>query len=116
LQERFGSYDEDVWDYSPDETHGKSGEEEGTGSVDEDNVQKNEMTTNAKGSEPISIILKDQTGEETNFIMKRNTKMNKVFEAYYVDRKGSPRNVYFSGWIMRGFGNMTHANVCSISC
>ena len=43
----------------------------------------------AFASEPISIIIQDQTGEETKFIMKRNTKMNKVFQAY-VDRKGCP--------------------------
>ena len=75
LQERFGSYDEEVWNYSPDETHGKR-EEEKSSEV-------------AFASEPISIIIQDQTGEETKFIMKRNTKMNKVFQAY-VDRKGCP--------------------------
>ena len=35
--------------YSPDETHGKSDEKEGTGPADEDNVQKEEVVTNAKG-------------------------------------------------------------------
>jgi ubiquitin len=91
LQERFGSYDEEVWDYSPDETtNGKSEEEESTGPVDEDNVQKEEVTTNAKKGpeEAITARLKDPyKGTETMFKVKRTTKMSKVFQVY-AGRKG----------------------------
>ena len=75
LQERFGSYDEEVWDYSPDETtNGKSEEEE--------------VTTNAKGpEEAITVRLRDHKGAETMFKVKRTTKMSKVFHVY-AGRKG----------------------------
>jgi len=39
------------------------------------------------GNEPITIRVKDQTGEETYFKIKRTTKMSKVFETY-AQRKG----------------------------
>mmetsp|Transcript_36054 Transcript_36054/g.43065 ORF Transcript_36054/g.43065 Transcript_36054/m.43065 type:complete len:97 (+) Transcript_36054:117-407(+) len=39
------------------------------------------------GNEPITIRVKDQTGEETFFKIKRTTKMSKVFDTY-AQRKG----------------------------
>ena len=39
------------------------------------------------GNEPITIRVKDQTGEETMFKIKKSTKMSKVFNAY-AQRKG----------------------------
>ncbi len=69
--------------------HGKSEEEESTGPVDEDNVQKEEVVTNAKGPEEAIVIrLKDQMAEVTEFKVKRTTKMDKVFQAY-AGRKGA---------------------------
>ena len=41
----------------------------------------------AEGNEPITIRVKDQTGEETMFKIKKSTKMSKVFGAY-ASRKG----------------------------
>jgi small ubiquitin-related modifier len=41
----------------------------------------------AEGSEPITIRVRDQTGEETFFKIKKSTKMSKVFETY-AQRKG----------------------------
>lgn len=40
-----------------------------------------------EGNEPITIRVKDQTGEETMFKIKKSTKMSKVFNAY-AQRKG----------------------------
>lgn len=39
------------------------------------------------GSEPITIRVRDQTGEETYFKIKKTTKMEKVFSTY-AQRKG----------------------------
>jgi len=39
------------------------------------------------GPEPITIRVRDQTGEETFFKIKKTTKMSKVFETY-ASRKG----------------------------
>lgn len=39
------------------------------------------------GSEPITIRVRDQTGEETYFKIKKTTKMAKVFDTY-AQRKG----------------------------
>mmetsp|Transcript_19376 Transcript_19376/g.26598 ORF Transcript_19376/g.26598 Transcript_19376/m.26598 type:complete len:98 (+) Transcript_19376:129-422(+) len=39
------------------------------------------------GNEPITIRVRDQTGEETYFKIKKTTKMSKVFETY-ASRKG----------------------------
>jgi len=53
----------------------------------------NASTNNAEskpsegGSEPITIRVRDQTGEETYFKIKKTTKMEKVF-ATYAQRKG----------------------------
>lgn len=41
----------------------------------------------AEGAEPITIRVRDQTGEETFFKIKKSTKMAKVFETY-AQRKG----------------------------
>merc|ERR1711935_1219239 len=40
-----------------------------------------------EGNEPITIRVRDQTGEETFFKIKKTTKMNKVFQTY-ANRKG----------------------------
>lgn len=39
------------------------------------------------GSEPITIRVRDQTGDETFFKIKKTTKMSKVFDTY-AQRKG----------------------------
>jgi len=39
------------------------------------------------GNEPITIRVRDQTGEETYFKIKKTTKMEKVFQTY-AQRKG----------------------------
>ena len=46
-----------------------------------------EAAAGAEGNEPITIRVKDQTGEETMFKIKKSTKMSKVFGAY-ASRKG----------------------------
>lgn len=46
-------------------------------------------------NEPITIRVKDQTGEETMFKIKKSTKMSKVFSAY-AQRKGvEPKSLRF---------------------
>lgn len=40
-----------------------------------------------EGAEPITIRVRDQTGEETFFKIKKTTKMSKVFDTY-AQRKG----------------------------
>ncbi|CAB9513061.1 Small ubiquitin-related modifier 1 [Seminavis robusta] len=47
------------------------------------------MSDEAKteGAEPITIRVRDQTGEETFFKIKKSTKMQKVFDTY-AQRKG----------------------------
>eukprot|EP00531_Pseudo-nitzschia_arenysensis_P005895 CAMPEP_0116131224 /NCGR_PEP_ID=MMETSP0329-20121206/8894_1 /TAXON_ID=697910 /ORGANISM="Pseudo-nitzschia arenysensis, Strain B593" /LENGTH=91 /DNA_ID=CAMNT_0003625645 /DNA_START=227 /DNA_END=502 /DNA_ORIENTATION=+ len=40
-----------------------------------------------EGNEPITIRVRDQTGEETFFKIKKTTKMSKVFQTY-ANRKG----------------------------
>ncbi|KAL7455145.1 hypothetical protein ACHAWC_006729 [Mediolabrus comicus] len=81
LQKRFENYDEDVWDYSLGQNNKERGGEESTGPVDKGNDEKE------AGAEAITIILKDQNGEETMFKVKRTTKLAKVMNAY-ADRKG----------------------------
>ncbi|KAL7448441.1 hypothetical protein ACHAWC_000627, partial [Mediolabrus comicus] len=76
LQERFGSYDEDVWDYSLGQNNNERREEENAGPVDEGNDEKEKVT------EVITIRLTDQNGEETMFKVKRAIKMQKVMDAY----------------------------------
>mmetsp|Transcript_38289 Transcript_38289/g.79621 ORF Transcript_38289/g.79621 Transcript_38289/m.79621 type:complete len:94 (+) Transcript_38289:123-404(+) len=41
----------------------------------------------AEGNEPITLRVRDQTGEETFFKIKKTTKMSKVFDTY-ASRKG----------------------------
>mmetsp|Transcript_12812 Transcript_12812/g.24340 ORF Transcript_12812/g.24340 Transcript_12812/m.24340 type:complete len:90 (-) Transcript_12812:193-462(-) len=45
------------------------------------------MSDEPKESEPITLRVRDQTGEETFFKIKKTTKMQKVFETY-AQRKG----------------------------
>mmetsp|Transcript_1216 Transcript_1216/g.1771 ORF Transcript_1216/g.1771 Transcript_1216/m.1771 type:complete len:96 (+) Transcript_1216:109-396(+) len=47
--------------------------------------------TKAEGAEPITIRVRDQTGEETYFRIKKTTKMAKVFETY-AEKKGIQAN------------------------
>mmetsp|Transcript_16990 Transcript_16990/g.37126 ORF Transcript_16990/g.37126 Transcript_16990/m.37126 type:complete len:94 (+) Transcript_16990:87-368(+) len=42
---------------------------------------------NEGGAEPITLRVRDQTGEETFFKIKKTTKMSKVFDTY-ATRKG----------------------------
>mmetsp|Transcript_14006 Transcript_14006/g.20497 ORF Transcript_14006/g.20497 Transcript_14006/m.20497 type:complete len:93 (+) Transcript_14006:167-445(+) len=55
-----------------------------------------EAETKPEGAnEPITIRVRDQTGEETFFKIKKTTKMSKVFETY-AQRKGvAPNSLRF---------------------
>jgi ubiquitin len=83
LQQHFGSYDEEVWDYSPtqsededtDKCEDNSSESEGSGVDEYDSV----ITLT---SDKITIRVGDESGEEIRLLMKRSTEMVKVFEAY----------------------------------
>mmetsp|Transcript_32900 Transcript_32900/g.48673 ORF Transcript_32900/g.48673 Transcript_32900/m.48673 type:complete len:94 (+) Transcript_32900:88-369(+) len=46
-----------------------------------------EQPKSSEGSEPITIRVRDQTGEETFFKIRKTTKMSKVFDTY-AQRKG----------------------------
>jgi len=50
-------------------------------------MSDNETKPTEETNEPITIRVKDQTGEETMFKIKKSTKMSKVFGAY-AQRKG----------------------------
>jgi len=52
---------------------------------------KPEGSASTSTSEPITIRVRDQTGEETYFKIKKTTKMSKVFETY-AQRKGVQSN------------------------
>jgi small ubiquitin-related modifier len=96
LQKKFGRYDEDVWDYSPDKTHMKS--EGNIDSVDEGEVDT-EMTMNTTGTEMISIWVNYQNRDGTLFKLKRTTNLGKFFEAYAV-KKGV--DVHTLGFFLDG--------------
>ena len=78
LKEHFESYDEEVWNYSPNET--------GT-NENVDNMKTKSKTISNEGDNRMSIRIRDQNGEETMFTVKRTTKMEKVFNAF-AGRKG----------------------------
>ncbi|KAL9188949.1 hypothetical protein ACHAXT_011439 [Thalassiosira profunda] len=50
-------------------------------------LRQSECDKHPRGDEPVTIRVKDQTGEETMFTIKRSTRMAKVFTAY-AKRKG----------------------------
>ncbi|KAL7534624.1 hypothetical protein ACHAXR_007870 [Thalassiosira sp. AJA248-18] len=52
-----------------------------------DTEAKPDGDSKPEGSEPITIRVRDQTGEETYFKIKKSTKMSKVFDTY-AQRKG----------------------------
>ena len=93
LQKKFGSYyDEDVWDYSPDKTHGKS--EENTASIDEGmecDIQNEEMTVHTTGTDMMKIWVNYQNRDGTLFKLRRTTKLEKVFKSYTA-KKGMDAN------------------------
>ena len=77
LQEHFGSYDVEVWDYSPDAA---------TENVKDDDANKLKDTDNEEEesaiSDTITIRINDQSGGETMFKIKKSTQMSKVFNAF----------------------------------
>ena len=73
LKDRFGSYDEELWNFSPDLL-------EGNGISRQMNFEDN---YNERG-DAIAIRIKGQDGEETNFKLRRTTEMSKLFNAYAV--------------------------------
>jgi len=79
LQKHFGSYDEEVWGYSPDAANGNvmngatSNEERGPTAFSDDTK--------------ITLGLRDQNGEQIIFSALKTTKLKKVFNAYAA-RKG----------------------------
>ncbi|KAL3797672.1 hypothetical protein HJC23_013504 [Cyclotella cryptica] len=50
-------------------------------------TENNDVKRDGEKGEPITIRVRDQTGEETFFKIKKSTKMSKVFETY-ATRKG----------------------------
>ena len=82
LKENFGRYDEEVWNYSP----------EAADRNEEENAMESEDAATNEGNIPVTIRIKDQTGEETMFKLRRTTKMEKVFMAY-AGRKGVDVNI-----------------------
>ena len=88
LQERFGNYDDEVWDYSEDDDQDGSDnsddQPEGEGVI---GAQRREEETNAMAAENITFRITDQNGEETMFEVRRTIKMGVVFNAFAA-RKG----------------------------
>ncbi|KAK1746847.1 hypothetical protein QTG54_002191 [Skeletonema marinoi] len=79
LEEHFGSYDEEIWDYSPDEAS----------EIVNDVANQSEGAANDEESGPpfsddtkITLRLKGQSGEEHMFKLLRTTPMRKMFNAY----------------------------------
>mmetsp|Transcript_2931 Transcript_2931/g.3762 ORF Transcript_2931/g.3762 Transcript_2931/m.3762 type:complete len:326 (+) Transcript_2931:42-1019(+) len=80
LQGHFGSYDEEVWDYSPDAASENVN--------DVANQSEAEGAANDESGPPfsddtkITLRLKGQSGEETMFKLLRTTPMRKMFNTY----------------------------------
>mmetsp|Transcript_21198 Transcript_21198/g.32351 ORF Transcript_21198/g.32351 Transcript_21198/m.32351 type:complete len:308 (-) Transcript_21198:26-949(-) len=80
LEEHFGSYDKEVWDYSPDAASENVN--------DVANQSEAEGAANDESGPPfsddtkITLRLKGQSGEETMFKIGRTTPMRKMFNAY----------------------------------
>eukprot|EP00985_Skeletonema_marinoi_P010602 scaffold4961_cov124-Skeletonema_marinoi.AAC.7 len=79
LEEHFGSYDEEVWDYSPDaaseNVSNVANQSEGAANDEESGPPFSDDTK-------ITLRLKGQSGEETMFKLLRTTPMRKMFNAY----------------------------------
>ena len=75
LQDHFGSFDEEVWNYSPDSADRNVG----------NNAMKPEDASN--NDQGITLRLRGLNGEETMFKVGRRAKMGKVFNAY-ASKKG----------------------------
>mmetsp|Transcript_3736 Transcript_3736/g.7973 ORF Transcript_3736/g.7973 Transcript_3736/m.7973 type:complete len:307 (+) Transcript_3736:78-998(+) len=79
LEEHFGSYDEEVWDYSPDEAsenvNDVANQSEGAANDEESGPPFSDDTK-------IRLRLMGQSGEETMFKLLRTTPMRKMFNAY----------------------------------
>mmetsp|Transcript_25786 Transcript_25786/g.43724 ORF Transcript_25786/g.43724 Transcript_25786/m.43724 type:complete len:371 (-) Transcript_25786:185-1297(-) len=73
LEEHFGSYDEEVWDYSPDAASETVGTEDSNYSESESGVHQDDT---------ITIDVRGQAGDVIRFVMKRSTKIVKVFDAF----------------------------------
>mmetsp|Transcript_94 Transcript_94/g.166 ORF Transcript_94/g.166 Transcript_94/m.166 type:complete len:99 (+) Transcript_94:136-432(+) len=50
----------------------------------------------SSGAEPLTIRLREQTGEETFFKIKTTTKMSKVFDAFLQKKGLQPETVRFT--------------------
>jgi len=73
LIDNFGSYDEEVWDYSPDAASETVGTEDSNYSESESGVHQDDT---------ITIDVRGQAGDVIRFVMKRSTKIVKVFDAF----------------------------------
>jgi len=85
LIDHFGSYDEDVWDYSPD----AASETEGT-----EDSNYSESESGAHQDDPITIRVRGQAGG-VQFVVKRSTKIVKVFDAYAAKMGGDLSDLRF---------------------
>jgi len=79
LEDHFGSYDEEVWGYSPDEAsenvNDVANQSEGAANDEESGPAFSDDTK-------ITLRLKSQSGEETMFKLLQTTPMSKIFNAY----------------------------------
>eukprot|EP00984_Skeletonema_dohrnii_P010706 scaffold4194_cov78-Skeletonema_dohrnii-CCMP3373.AAC.1 len=75
LEEYFGSYDEEVWDYSP--AHDENGTDE-SGDIN----TESEGSSDCEDNSAIIVRVRDQIGEERLFKMPRKAQMSKLFTVY----------------------------------
>ena len=79
LEEHFGSYDEEVWGYSPDAANGKVK----NGAMNpKDTVNEERGPTAFSDDTKITLRLRDQMRKETMFKIRRTASLREIFTAY----------------------------------
>eukprot|EP00984_Skeletonema_dohrnii_P018538 scaffold8681_cov96-Skeletonema_dohrnii-CCMP3373.AAC.3 len=84
LIDHFGRYDEEVWDYSPDEASETEGTDESddSSSESEENSVCEDDSIITLTSNRVAIRVRDQSGNEFPFLMNSSTQLVKVFDAF----------------------------------
>mmetsp|Transcript_3732 Transcript_3732/g.7965 ORF Transcript_3732/g.7965 Transcript_3732/m.7965 type:complete len:459 (+) Transcript_3732:78-1454(+) len=95
LQDHFGSYDEEVWDYSPDAA---SENVSNVANQSEAEGAANEEESGATSPGVITIHMKSGEGEEakTMLIVQRTIRMETVFNTFAASKKVTPSSLTFT--------------------
>eukprot|EP00984_Skeletonema_dohrnii_P018540 scaffold8681_cov96-Skeletonema_dohrnii-CCMP3373.AAC.5 len=95
LEEHFGSYDKEVWDYSPAPD---AASENVNNVANQSEGAANEEESGAVSPGVITIHMKSGEGEEakTLLIVQRNIRMETVFNTFAASKKVTPSSLTFS--------------------